>query len=83
MLHKEEFRNLYSSPDITEVLKLRGLRWEGHVAWMNEERKIYTILFEECEGHYNCSLGYFTKQYRAGWCIGKFLHMLSRALRSE
>lgn len=62
MLHEEEFRNLHSSSDITEVLKLRGLRWEGHVAWMDEVRNIDTILFEECEGHYNCSLGYFTTQ---------------------
>jgi hypothetical protein len=36
MLHEEEFRNLHSSSDITEVLKLWGLRREGLVAWMDK-----------------------------------------------
>jgi len=31
-LHNEELHNLYASPDIVWVIKLRGMRWDGHVA---------------------------------------------------
>jgi hypothetical protein len=31
-LHNEEFRNLYSSPSIIRMMKLRRMRWAGHVA---------------------------------------------------
>jgi hypothetical protein len=31
-LHKEEFHNLYSSPSIIRMIKLRRMRWAGHVA---------------------------------------------------
>jgi hypothetical protein len=39
-LHNEEFRNLYSSPDIIRQVKSRRMRWAGHVARMGEERKM-------------------------------------------
>jgi hypothetical protein len=32
-LHNEEFHNLYSSPSIIRIIKLR-MRWVGHVARM-------------------------------------------------
>jgi hypothetical protein len=31
-LHNEELRDLYSSPGIIRIFKLRRMRWEGHVA---------------------------------------------------
>jgi hypothetical protein len=31
-LHNEEFHALYSSPTIVRVIKLRRLRWAGHIA---------------------------------------------------
>jgi hypothetical protein len=31
-LHNEELHNLYSSPNIIRVLKLRRMRWAGYVA---------------------------------------------------
>ena len=31
-LHKEELRDLYSLPNIVRVVKLRRMRWAGHVA---------------------------------------------------
>jgi len=37
-LHKEELNDLYSSPNIVRVIKLRRMRWAGHVARMGEER---------------------------------------------
>jgi len=36
--HNEELNDLYSSPNIVQVIKLRRMRWSGHVARMGEER---------------------------------------------
>ena len=33
-LHNEELRDLYSLPNIVRVVKLRRMRWAGHVARM-------------------------------------------------
>jgi hypothetical protein len=33
-LHNKELYDLYSSPDVTEVIKSRRLRWAGHLARM-------------------------------------------------
>jgi hypothetical protein len=38
--HNEELQNLYSSLDIIRQVKLRRMRWAGHVARMGEERKV-------------------------------------------
>jgi hypothetical protein len=38
-LHNEELHNLYSSPSIIRIVKLR-MRWAGHVAGMGEERNV-------------------------------------------
>jgi hypothetical protein len=35
---------LYSSPDIIRQVKSRRMRWAGHVARMEEERKVYKVL---------------------------------------
>ena len=35
-LHNEELNDLYSSPNIVWVIKLRRMRWAGHVAHMGE-----------------------------------------------
>jgi hypothetical protein len=32
-LHNEELNDLYSSPNIIRVIKLRRMRWVGHVAY--------------------------------------------------
>jgi hypothetical protein len=45
-LHNEELQNLYSSPDIIRQIKLRRMRWAGHVARMGEERKLYKFWWE-------------------------------------
>jgi diadenosine tetraphosphatase ApaH/serine/threonine PP2A family protein phosphatase len=44
-LHNEELNDLYSSPDIVRVIKLRRMRWAGHVGetcaglWRKREGK--------------------------------------------
>ena len=43
-LHNEELNDLYSSPNIVRVIKLRRMRWAGHVACMGEERGVYRVL---------------------------------------
>jgi hypothetical protein len=49
-LHSEEFHNLYSLPDIIRQVKSRRRRWEGHVARMGEERKVYKVLVGKPKG---------------------------------
>jgi len=39
-LHNEELNDLYSSPNIVRVIKLRRMRWAGHVAHMGEDRGV-------------------------------------------
>jgi hypothetical protein len=43
-LHNEKFHNLYSSPSIIRMIKLRRMRWTGHVARMGEKTNAYRIL---------------------------------------
>jgi hypothetical protein len=50
-LHNEELNDLYCSPDIVRVMKLRRMRWAGHVACMGERRGIYRVLEGKSEGY--------------------------------
>ena len=38
MLHNEELYDLYFSPDITRVIKLRRMLWAWHVARIGDRR---------------------------------------------
>ena len=49
-LHNEELNDLYSSPNIVQVIKSRRMRWAGHVAHMGERRGIYRFLVGKPEG---------------------------------
>ena len=49
-LHNEELNDLYSSPNIVRVIKLRRMRWAGHVVHMGEERGVYRVLVGKPEG---------------------------------
>jgi hypothetical protein len=49
-LHNDELHNLYSSPNIVRVIKLRRMRWAGHVACMGEGRGVYRVLLASPEG---------------------------------
>jgi hypothetical protein len=43
-LHNEKLNDLYSSPNIVQAIKLRRIRWAGHVERMGERRGIYSVL---------------------------------------
>jgi hypothetical protein len=49
-LHNEELRDLYSSPSIIRIIKLRRIRWAGHVARMGEKINAYRLLVGKPEG---------------------------------
>jgi hypothetical protein len=48
-LHNEELHNLYSSPNIIRMIKLRRMRWAGHVT-RKEKRNSYRIFVGKSEG---------------------------------
>jgi hypothetical protein len=47
----EELYNLYSSPDIMNMIKLRSMSWAGFVAKMEEMRNACNILVRKPEGN--------------------------------
>jgi len=49
-LHNEELNDLYSSPNIFQVIKFRKMRWARHIACTGESRGVYRILVGKLEG---------------------------------
>ena len=49
-LHNEELNDLYSLPNTVRVVKSRGMRWEGHVAHIGEDRGVQRVLVGKPEG---------------------------------
>jgi hypothetical protein len=43
-LHIEELHNLYSSPSIIRMIKLRSMRWAGHLAHLGKNKNAYRVL---------------------------------------
>jgi hypothetical protein len=43
-LHNEELHDMYSSPSIIRIIKLRMMRWAEHVARIAEERNANRLL---------------------------------------
>ena len=46
-LHNEELNDLYCPSNIVQVIKLRRMRWAGHVARVGERRGVYWGLVGE------------------------------------
>jgi hypothetical protein len=42
-LCNKELNDLYPSPNIVRVIKLRRMRWAGHVTCMGDRRGIYRV----------------------------------------
>jgi hypothetical protein len=49
-LHNEELHSLYSSPSIIRMIKLRRVRWAGHVTVNGEKGNAYRVLVGKPEG---------------------------------
>jgi hypothetical protein len=49
-LHNKELHDLYFSPSIIRIIKLRKMRWAGHVARIEEKRNAYRLLVGKPEG---------------------------------
>jgi hypothetical protein len=49
-LHNKELRDMYSSLSIIRIIKLRRMRWAGHVARLGEKRNVYRLLAGKPEG---------------------------------
>jgi hypothetical protein len=49
-LHNEELHKLYSLPNIITMIKLRRMRWAGHVARIGAKRNAYRIVVGKPEG---------------------------------
>jgi hypothetical protein len=54
-IHNQELYDLYGSPDIMRMIKLRRMRLAGHVARVGDRRDAYRVLVGRCAG--NRSLG--------------------------
>jgi hypothetical protein len=48
--HNEELNYLYSSPNISWVIKSRRMKWAGHVARLGKRRVVYRVLVRKTEG---------------------------------
>jgi hypothetical protein len=49
-LHNGEFNGLYSSSNTIQVIKSRRMRWDGHVACLEERKAAYRVLVGKPEG---------------------------------
>ena len=48
-LHKEELKDVYTSPNTFRVIKSRRMSWPVHVARMGERRGVYKVLVGKLE----------------------------------
>jgi hypothetical protein len=49
-LHNEELHDLYYSPSIITMIKVRWIKWAKHVTRMGENRHVYRLLVGKPEG---------------------------------
>jgi hypothetical protein len=49
-LHNEEIRELYTSPSVLRMIKLRRVRWTVHAAGMGINRNVYRLFIRKPEG---------------------------------
>ena len=50
LLHNEELNDIYFSPNVIRVIKLRTMRWTGHVARIGKSRGVCRVLVGKPEG---------------------------------
>jgi hypothetical protein len=71
-LHNEELHNMYTSPNITRVIKSREMKWVGHVACMEEMRNAYIILVGRPEGKKPLGRSKSRWEYMLECILGKY-----------
>ena len=49
-LHNVKFHDLFASPNVILMIKLRRMRWNGHVVYMAERTGAYSVLVMGPEG---------------------------------
>ena len=56
-MHDEKLHGFYSSPNIIRLIKLRIMKWAGHVACMGEKKNAYRVSGEGDEEYHLDDLG--------------------------
>jgi hypothetical protein len=69
-LHSEELHNLNSSPNIIRQIKLRRMKWEGHVARMGEEIRVYKVWWETPKERDHSEVRGVDGRMRSEWILG-------------
>jgi hypothetical protein len=71
----EELRDFCSSQSIIRIIKVRRIRWAGHVARMGEKRNAYRLLVRKPEGkrrlarpRRRCLVNIGKDLVEVGWC---------------
>jgi len=49
-LYYEDFKDLYSSPNILWVIKSGRMRWTGHLACIGKGRGVWKVMVGKSEG---------------------------------
>jgi hypothetical protein len=70
-LHDEELYTLYSSRNIIRVIKLKRMRWAGHVACMGERSSGYWVLVSNHEGRRPLGRTRRTLEDKIKWILEK------------
>jgi hypothetical protein len=52
-MFNEELHNLHSAPDITTMIKLKGIRWAWNVTCMGQKCSAYEFLVRKQKGRDN------------------------------
>jgi hypothetical protein len=81
-LRSGELHNFYSPPAIAKQIKLRRMRWAGHVARMGEGRNVYSVLWESPKEKYHerprrrCEDGIKVDLREIGWGGVEWIHLV-------
>ena len=77
LLHREELSDLYSLPNIVQVVKSRRMGWVGHVARMGKGRGVHRVLVGKPEVRPRCRWEDNIKMdlQEVGWGCGDWMEL--------